>query len=297
MAHSTTTDGFLDAHLHLYPQKRLSGLIRWMHSFFPDHPVPMDATLDDVLCDLRRHSYTTFVALVYPLVPGESKWLNSFISDLARAIPGMVPFGCVHRDDDSPRVIVEDAIDRLGLAGLKFHPMVQHFDPWDSRLFGVYDVMNERRRPIYIHTGFDEWYGYHLPDHSLEMLLQRYPDITFVFCHMLFPRLERAFALLREYPNLYLDATNVFGTIALFRKTGTDLQGLDIAKVREEIERHCRRIMLGTDHPAGMGSIGTILDEFHEFGLSREAESHIMRTTASTFLKSTCPEFVGGDLV
>ena len=282
---------FIDAHVHLYPSKRLGGLIRWMHGFFPDHPVPIDSTLDDVLSDLRKHNYGSFVALAFSLEPEESRQLNEFMAKMAENNPGMAPFGCVHRDDDSPSVVVEYAIRELRLAGLKFHPMVQRFDPWDKKLFGVYERMNEWRRPIYIHTGFDDWYGFHLPESSFRSLLRTYPDIPFVFSHMIFPKLGLAFDLVEEFPNLYLDATNVPGTIMLFRRTGTPVPELDMDEACEGMERWADRIMFGTDHPAGMGSIERILSDFHDLGLGPEAESKILSGTASRFLQEHCPEY------
>ena len=281
---------FLDAHMHLYPPERLSGLIRWMHNFFPDHPVPKDSTLDDVLSDLREHEYEEFVALVFALEPEESRRLNAFIAELAGDVSGMIPFGCVHKDDASPEAVVEEAILHLGLAGLKFHPMVQRFDPWDSILFGVYERMDEWRKPIYVHTGFDDWYGYNLPESSLRSLLRTYPGIPFVFCHMIFPRLTLAFELAEEFPNLYLDATNVFGSIALYQQMGFETLPLDLDAARGGMERHSRRIMFGTDHPAGMGSIDRILKDFHSFGLSPDSAHHILHGTASAFLQEHCPE-------
>jgi len=211
------------------------------------------------------------------------------MAGMKRRVPGVVPFGCVHRDDSAPSLAAEEAILRLGLAGLKFHPMVQRFDPWDKRLFGVYERMNEWRRPIYIHTGFDEWYGFHLPDDSLRSLLATYPDIPFVFCHMIFPKLGLAFELAEEFPNLWLDATNVFGSIALFKRMGEPVP-LDLDGAREGMERWADRIMFGTDHPAGMGSIEEILKDLHDFGLSAECEGKILHETASRFLKEHCPE-------
>jgi hypothetical protein len=288
---SPQNNQFLDAHLHLYPPKRLSGLIRWMHSFFPSHPVPKDASLEDVLADLRSEEYHNFVALVFPLEPEESSSLNEFIGQMAARVPGLVPFGCVHRNDSSPVAVVEDAIVQRKLAGLKFHPMVQRFDPCDSRLFPVFERMNEWRKPIYIHTGFDEWYGYSLPIENLRILLGRYPNIPFVFCHMLFPRLPIAFSLVEEYPNLYLDATNVFGTIALFRASMQEIPELDLEKAKTEMERHCSRIMFGTDHPAGMGNIPQILKDFADFGLSQDAAAHILHKTASDFLRRHCAPY------
>lgn len=282
---------FLDAHVHLYPPKRLAGLIRWMHGFFPSHPVPKDATLEDVLADLRTHGCRNFVALVFPLEPDESIHLNEFIAGLATRVPGLIPFGCVHRDDPNPTAVVEDAILQKGLAGLKFHPMVQRFDPCDSRLSNVFALMNEWRRPVYIHTGFDEWYGYFLPEASLRALLERYPNIPFVFCHMLFPRLDIAFRLLEEFPNLHLDATNVFGTIAMFRSQLGQVPEVDVAGVKRGMERHCNRIMFGTDHPAGMGDIRRILADFREFGLDEVTASAILHKTASAFLRAHCGSY------
>jgi predicted TIM-barrel fold metal-dependent hydrolase len=262
-----------------------------MHEIFPDHPVPKSAALEHVLSDLREHNYDNFVALVFALEPEESIQLNTFIARMASQIPGLVPFGCVHKDDESPEAVAEDAILRLGLAGLKFHPMVQRFDPWDPALFGVYERMNEWRKPIYIHTGFDDWYGYHLPTGSLESLLRTYPGITFVFCHMLIPRLDIAFRLVEEFPNLYLDATNVFGTIAMVRRMNSELPGLDLGVARDCMERWCERIMFGTDHPAGMGTIGSIVQDLRDFGLSPEAESEILHETASRFLHKHCARY------
>jgi len=263
-----------------------------MHEFFPDHPVPKSATLEDVLSDIKEHRYSNFVALVFALEPEESRHLNTFIAGMAAQVPGLIPFGCVHRDDESPEAVAEDAILRLGLAGLKFHPMVQKFDPSDPKLFGVYERMNEWRRPIYIHTGFDDWYGYHLPNSSLESLLRTYPDITFVFSHMLIPRLDLAFEFAEEFPNLYLDATNVFGTIAMVGRMNSELPGLDLEVAREGMERWCERIMFGTDHPAGMGTIESIVQDLRDFGLSPKAESEILHGTAYRFLQAHCAQYL-----
>jgi predicted TIM-barrel fold metal-dependent hydrolase len=251
--------------------------------------------VEDVLADLRDHEYKNFVALVFALQPQESKQLNAFIADMAMKVPGLVPFGCVHLDDVSPETVAEEAIRQKRLAGLKFHPMVQRFDPWDEKLFGVYERMNEWRKPIYIHTGFDDWYGFHLPNSSLRSLMSTYPDIPFVFSHMLIPNLALAFEFADEFPQLYLDATNVFGTIAMVGKMDTEMPGLDLDVAREGMERLCARIMFGTDHPAGMGSIESIVQDLRSFDLSPKAESEILHGTASRFLHKHCADYCLSD--
>jgi hypothetical protein len=35
-----------DCHVHLRPRRRLAGLMKWMHGFYPEHPIPRDVTLE-----------------------------------------------------------------------------------------------------------------------------------------------------------------------------------------------------------------------------------------------------------
>jgi hypothetical protein len=35
---------FVDCHVHLLPPRRLAGLLKWMHDFYPAHPIPVKVT-------------------------------------------------------------------------------------------------------------------------------------------------------------------------------------------------------------------------------------------------------------
>jgi hypothetical protein len=65
-------------------------------------------------------------------------------------------------------------------------------------------------------------------------------------------------------------------------------QKLDIDEIKVGMEHHCRRIMFGSDHPAGMGSVQQILDDFHGFGLADDANEYILYRTAASFLQAHC---------
>ena len=69
--------------------------------------------------------------------------------------------------------------------------------------------------PLYVHTGFDEWYGWGYDLGELERIAERHPEIPLVLCHCAFPRLEWAAEMARRHPQVWLDTTNVFGSIEL----------------------------------------------------------------------------------
>lgn len=276
---------WIDAHVHLLPKERLAGLMRWIHRAFPDHPVPLDTTLEQNLDDLRRAGVRLCFNLMFSLSPGEAPALNRFSAAVAREHPWVVPFGCVHPEEEEPLAVVEEAIEGLGLAGLKFHPMVQRADPWAERMRPVYAWMEEKRKPIFFHSGFDEWYGHWVPTASFVNILSSYPGLPVVIAHMLFPRFDEAFDLLERFPQVTFDLTNVLGAL----KLGANARGgeplSEAALLREGLERWSERVMLGTDHPAGMGDVETILRDLRDFGLSAGATENLLHGAAERFIE------------
>ena len=148
----------IDTHVHLYPPRRLRGLMRWVHRGVPGHPVPADITVEDVVADLGAAGVEAFFAAVFPLVPGEARGLNRFNAELARRVPGMIALGTAHQDDD-PGAVAAEALGPLGLKGIKLHPMAMKMAPADPRMAQVYALAQEAGRPVLVHTGFEEGYG------------------------------------------------------------------------------------------------------------------------------------------
>ena len=127
----------------------------------------------------------------------------------------MVPVGGVHVDDADPERVVRTAIEDHGMRGLKLHPMVQRFSPGHPALEPAIAALAEYGLPLYVHTGFDEWYGWGYDLGELERIAERHPSIPLVLCHCAFPRIEWAAAMARRHPQVWLDTTNVFGSIEL----------------------------------------------------------------------------------
>jgi hypothetical protein len=242
----------VDPHVHLLPPERTAGLMRWLHRGLPGVGIPVDITAEQALGDLRAAGGRQVVNLLFPLQAGEAEELHRFGAALSAREPGVVPIGGVHRDDGDREAVVRAAIEEHGMRGLKLHPMVQRFSPGDPALAPAIAALAGYALPLYVHTGFDEWYGWGYDLGELERIAERYPEIPLVLCHCAFPRLEWAAGMARRHPQVWLDTTNVFASIEL-APPGARAKLLE--KLEDLFAAAPERIFFGTDYPAGMGSL------------------------------------------
>jgi predicted TIM-barrel fold metal-dependent hydrolase len=277
----------IDVHVHLYPERRFGGLMRWIHREIPGHPVPVDITVPQAVADLRAAGVERFFSAVFPLAPGEAGELNRFNASLAREIPEMIPLGTVHQDEADPAAVVKEALGDLGLKGIKLHPMMMGMAPSDLRLGPVYALLEEAGLPLLAHTGFEEGSGRKVDQEGWERLFGSYPRLTFLLAHAFFPDLPYAFSLLPRFGNVLLDLTNIPG---MFLWKGDPLP-FSISRPawgREEflsaIENHSGRIVFGSDHPAGMGTMEEIVLQVETLGLSEGTVEKILYGNAREFL-------------
>jgi predicted TIM-barrel fold metal-dependent hydrolase len=242
----------VDPHVHLFPQRRMEPLLRWILRALPDVGVPADITAEGALANLRAAGGKRVVNLLFPLKAGEADELHVFGAELSAREPDVVPVGGVHVEDEDPEAVIRRGIEEHGMRGLKLHPMVQRFTPGDPRLAGAIAANAEHGLPFYVHTGFDEWYGWGYDLGELEAIAQRHPEMPMVLAHCAFPRIEWAEAMARRFPRVYLDLTNVFGTLDMLP---ADQAADRVAAVARLFEVAPDRIWFGTDYPAGMGTV------------------------------------------
>jgi predicted TIM-barrel fold metal-dependent hydrolase len=252
--------------------------MRWIHRAVPDFKVPLDITADQAVRDLRAAGAVRWANLVFPIVAEEAPSLHAWGSELAERVPEITPFGGVHVEDPDPLAVVQEAIERYEMAGLKFHPMVQGFNPWDARFSPALSYLERCDRPIYIHTGYDEWYGHEFDREGMEQMLDRHPRLPVVVPHIGFPDLEWGFSLADRFTQVWLDLSNVPGSFA-WMGTPDEL----ITTLHEGMERHRDRVLMGTDYPAGMGNLDEILTQFHSIGIEEGLLEHVMVTSTAAF--------------
>lgn len=277
----------VDVHVHLYPERRLGGLMRWTHRAIPAHPVPPDVTVERIVADLRDAGVERFLSAVFPLKPGEARGLNRFNAELSRSVPEMIPLGTVHQDDDDPVAIVREAFDDLGLRGLKLHPPMMGMAVDDPRMEPVFAAAQEAGLPVLIHTQFPDGYGSDAEKAPWERLFRSFPRTEFLLAHSFFPDLAYAFSLLPRFANVHLDATNVFGLIGW---SGGPLPfGLAPAawgpgELAAAIEGNPGRVLFGSDHPAGMGTMRQIVRRVADFGLEEKTARAVLYGNAHALL-------------
>jgi len=272
-------DNFIDAHVHILPPGRLAGLMRWIHRSLPGHPVDLGIDRDHILSDLENNGCRYFFNMAYPLRPEETGGLNEFNFELTGSITNSAGWGSLHPANGGKRGIVIDCIEKYGFIGMKFHPFVQKFSITDPAMTEVYETLDKLERPLFIHTGFDEFYEMDMPPADVESIAAGYPGMPVVISHMMFPRLKETLGLLDRHPNVWADLTNVPGSIRFMHPPGTpeDIAGSPEASLlREELPRFSGRLLFGSDHPAGMGGYGTIYEDFRALGLPLELYEKIM---------------------
>lgn len=269
---------FFDCHTHLFPADRMGGLMRWIHRAILDFKVSVDITADQAVQDLRNAGAVRWANLLFPIGPGEAPSLHEWGQELAERVPEITPFGGVHIDDEDPLGVVQEAIEHYEMAGLKFHPMVQQFNPWDRRLSSVLSYLDDNILPIYIHTGYDEWYGHNYDRNGLEQMLETYPSMPVVLAHMGFPDLDWGFSLAEKFPQVWLDLTNVPGSFS-WMDTSDEL----MESFRAGLSKHRDRSLMGTDYPAGTGNLQEILAQFTSTGIEESLLEHIMVTSTKAY--------------
>lgn len=289
------SDIIIDAHVHIMPPVRLRGLLRWIKRAFPGHPVDSNIDEGGILSDLKDKKIALFFNYIYPLKDEETDLLNKFNLELSRRIRRAAPFGSLHIDTVDKRRVVKRCIEEYKFVGLKFHPFVQKFNPADERMFTVYELMEEYERPVVLHTGFEEFYGLEMPTDDFKKILGRFPNLPLVLSHCLFPRFDDARELLESYDNVYLDATNVFGSFRLFVSDGGDEKFVELAgqyseSFRNLLLEHSKRTLYGSDHPAGIGDLNDIYNDLYEFGLPDEVERDLVFDTPRSFIRRFSPE-------
>jgi predicted TIM-barrel fold metal-dependent hydrolase len=112
--------------------------------------------------------------------------------------------------------------------------------------------------PLFLHTGYDAWYGMEFTAEDIESIIAENPGMPVVLAHMIFPHLERSFGLLDRYENAWLDATNVPGSFVYAREKNIPISPSLLDTLIAGMERHRGRIMYGSDYPVSMGSLESV---------------------------------------
>ena len=232
----------IDVHVHLHPP-RLARAIE--HHFADRHGWVAAHSFEPaaVAATLAEHGVERFCVFSYAHRPGIARSLNAWLAATAKTLPGAVALGTVHPDDPDLPAVVPEAVDDLGLVGIKLHCSVQRVTADDRRLDPLYERLEAEGRPLVIHAGTmpyrDEWTGVA----RFEAVMKRFPALRACVAHLGCFEAERFLALTAEYPSLYVDTAMALAPAAA-RWVG-DPGPIPTALLL----RHQDRIIHGSDFP------------------------------------------------
>ncbi|MBN1288850.1 MAG: amidohydrolase family protein [Actinobacteria bacterium] len=288
----------IDSHLHILPPDRSAGLVRWVKNIFGYHPSDEDCSADQMVSELRECGVRAAFNFVFPLREDETESLNMFNREICGEYRCLIPFGSFHPANPDKMKIIDDCLVKMELAGIKVHPHVQGFNLFSPEFRPVFKILNELGRPLFVHTGFDRFYDRTTDIDYLKRVLEEFPGMPVILVHALIPDFDTAYELMKEYPQIYLDLTNVVSAVRwLTGPPGWLRPGrFEIPGLKDKLDYFYRlvegfsgRIMFGTDHPAGMGSPAMIYEDFRSFKFPEEACRNILSGTAQSLLKKYCP--------
>lgn len=262
-----TADGkyyIIDAHCHIYPEKIAAKAVGGTDAFYgvTSHH---KGTAEDLLESGGKAGVDHFVVQSVATTPKQVRSINSFIANEVENGGGrLTGLGTLHPDSDDIDGDIENIVS-LGLHGVKLHPDIQQFKLDDDKCMKMYELCQQNRLPMLIHTG-DYRYDFSNPNRLLP-ILKRFPDLIIVGAHLGgWSVWEDAVKELAPMSNLYVDCSSCFG----FN---------DRVDFRKIIEGYgTDRVLFATDYP--MWTPKTELEKFFELGFSEDENRKMLSENA-----------------
>lgn len=244
----------IDAHCHVYPDKVAARAVAGTDQFYDTHAV-CAGTVAELLEMGQTVGIDHFVIQSVATTPKQVASINEFIAATVAQHPDrMTGLGTLHPDSTDIAGDIRRIVE-LGLHGVKLHPDIQQFPMDDPRCHPIYELCQQERLPILMHTG-DYRMDFSNPN-RLKPVLDAYPDLVIVGAHFGgWSVWEEAVATLTGYDNLYVDCSSSMPFIgvekipALVQAYGTD------------------RVLFGSDYP--MWSPAQEVQNFLSLGFTEE---------------------------
>ena len=254
----------VDAHCHIYPEKIAAKAAGATDKFYGVEGFGK-GTVKDLKKVCKRNGVDHAIVQSVATTPKQVKSINEFISLEVKNNDGFLTgLGTLHPDSDDIKGDVDHIIE-LGLKGVKLHPDIQGFRVDDDKLFKIYEICQEEKLTMLVHTG-DYRYDNSNPDRVLNVL-QNFKNLTFIGAHFGgWSVWEEAAKKLSDIPNFYVDCSSSFGfSDEVDFKEITLMYGTD-------------RVLFGTDYP--MWGAKEEIKKLIKLGLSKEDNRKILGENA-----------------
>ncbi len=170
-----------------------------------------DVTLEGHWAAMQEVDYAIVLAFDAPsiglVVP------NEYVAEyVARHPDKLIGFASVDPNRDHAPQVLEEAV-RRGLRGLKIAPIYQHFDPWSSEAYALYEVADALKIPVLWQQGTTfvrDTPLIHARPVLLDEIARRFPNLKMWIAHLGHPWCDELIVVIRKHPNLYADMSALF---------------------------------------------------------------------------------------
>jgi len=170
-----------DAHTHVYADLIAERAVASIGKFY-DLPLRCDGTVPTLLSIGDEYGISKFLIHSVAMTPRHVHNIDEFIAHCVDAHPDrFVGFGTIHPDSDDIASEIEYA-RVLGLSGIKIHPDMQKFALDEPRSLRMFEILEEKQFPVFIHTG-DKRYPFSNPS-RMAKVMQRFPKLTAICAHL-----------------------------------------------------------------------------------------------------------------
>ncbi len=259
----------IDSHCHIYPEKIAAKAVGATDEFYgvTSHG---KGTVAHLMERCRAEGVDHAIVQSVATTPKQVKSINEFIAGEVSAGCGFLTgLGTLHIDSQDMQGDIKH-LSELGLKGVKLHPDIQKFAVDDKRLWRMYEICEESKLTMLVHTG-DYRYDFSNPD-RVANVLKAFPHLKFIGAHFGgWSVWEEASEKLAEYKNFYVDCSSSFG----FSKNA------DFRKIT--LQYGADKVLFGTDYP--MWGLKEELENFFALGFDDETNRKILSENAKKLFK------------
>ncbi|MCW2493783.1 MAG: hypothetical protein JWN47_3147, partial [Frankiales bacterium] len=187
-------------------------------------------------------SADTSIVLAFDAEPVGVVVPNSYVAEQVSGRPELIGFASVNPMRPNAVQLLEEAIEQLGLRGLKLGPTYQHFHPHDNKCLDLLAVADEHRIPVIWHQGTTftpSAIAEYARPLQLDLVARTFPQLRMWIAHFGHPWADEALSVIRRHEHFFIDAS------ALDTRPWQLAQALASAKEYRVLDR----VLFGSDYP------------------------------------------------
>lgn len=271
----------IDVHVHLFPDDIVWRFYAWIekkHKLKVVMPIEWRKAFEK----LKNMGVKQVFNLTHAIKPEYSEKLNRWQGELKKKY-GFITFGAFHPENDEEILI--EAFENKWIDGLKLHPPVQKFRPDSKEALKIYDLLEELKRPLYIHTGWFPDNGYQYSDPKMyEPLIYNY-NIPVILAHMMLGKTNEVRKFLDARKNVYTETSNNFINLTVVDPTTGEKVNWMSEEAVKLVEDYPDRIFYGSEIPLIWWKPERTLENILKLDIDEKIKEKILWRNAAKFIE------------